>query len=127
MGHAKRTAKQPQKQCAEQIMFPKQNYFRSKKHLKLVASLPCQLCGADNLTQAAHSNWVQWGGKGRSIKASDEYTAALCMSCHFDIDQGIRWSKAERQLAWKVAHYKTVQALTDSKQWPPEVPIPVIE
>jgi hypothetical protein len=49
------------------------------------------------------------------------------MVCHYDIDQGIRWSKAERQLAWKIAHYKTVQALTDSKQWPPEVPVPEIE
>ena len=71
------------------------------------------------MVQAAHSNWG--GGKGRGIKADDNLTAALCMTCHYDIDQ------AERQLAWKLAHYKTVQTLTDSGQWPPEVPVPVIE
>jgi hypothetical protein len=77
------------------------------------------------MVQAAHSNMAQHG-KGRSIKASDEYTAALCMSCHYDIDQGTKWSKAERQLAWTVAHYKTVQTLTDSGQWPVDIPIPEI-
>jgi len=107
-------------------MFQKQKYFRSKKHLQLVASLPCQLCDVEGQTQAAHSNWSQWGGKGKSIKASDEYTAALCQICHYDIDQGAKWSKAERQLAWKVAHYKTVQLLVDTNQWPVDIPIPSI-
>ena len=106
------------------MMFPKYKYFRSKQHLKNVASLPCQCCGAEGQTQAAHSNWAMFGNKGKSIKASDEYTAALCMSCHYDIDQGAKWSKAERQQAWSVAHYKTVQALVDSGQWPVDVPVP---
>jgi hypothetical protein len=48
------------------------------------------------------------------------------MSCHHEIDQGAKWLKAERQQAWKVAHYKTVQALTDSGQWPVDIPIPDI-
>ena len=104
-------------------MIAKFPYVRSKKLLKLVASLDCQLCGSGSMVQAAHSNMAQHG-KGRSIKASDEYTAALCMSCHYDIDQGAKWSKAERQQAWSVAHYKTVQALVDSGQWPVDVPVP---
>jgi hypothetical protein len=108
-------------------MISKHSYVRSKKLLKLVASLDCQLCGSGVCVQAAHSNWTQWGGKGKSIKASDEYTAALCQSCHYDIDQGAKWSKVERQLAWKVAHYKTVQVLTDSGQWPVDIPVPEIE
>ena len=107
------------------MMYPKHNYIRSKKLLKLVASLDCQLCGSGFCVQAAHSNWG--GGKGRGIKADDNLTAALCMTCHYDIDMGIRWSKEERKLAWKVAHYKTVQKLTDSGQWPKEVPVPEIE
>ena len=98
--------------------------MRSKKLLKLVASLDCQLCGSGSMVQAAHSNWG--GGKGRGIKADDNLTAALCMSCHYDIDQGAKWSKAERQTAWNVAHHKTVQALTDSGQWPVDIPIPEI-
>jgi len=31
-------------------------YWRSKEHLRNVASLPCQLCGIHGLTQASHSN-----------------------------------------------------------------------
>jgi hypothetical protein len=108
------------------MMYQKQTYIRSKKLLKLVAGLDCQLCGSGTCVQAAHSNWAQWGGKGKSIKASDEYTAALCQSCHYDIDQGAKWSKAERQQAWAIAHYKTVQVLTDSGQWPVDIPIPNI-
>jgi len=105
----------------------KQRYIRSKPLLRLVAGLNCQICGSGHFVQAAHSNWAKWGGKGKSIKASDEFTAALCMSCHYDIDQGSKWSKEERQLAWKLAHYKTVQNLTNSGQWPVDIPLPELE
>jgi hypothetical protein len=107
-------------------MIAKHPYVRSKKLLKLVASLDCQLCGSGVCVQAAHSNWTQWGGKGKSIKASDEYTAALCQSCHHVIDQGTRLSKAERQSAWRLAHHKTVRLLVDTNQWPVDIPIPEI-
>lgn len=102
--------------------YQKHKYIRSKKLLKLVASLDCQLCGSGVCVQAAHTNWG--GGKGRGIKADDNLTAALCMSCHYDIDQSAKWSKAERQQAWNVAHYKTVQTLTDNGQWPVDIPVP---
>lgn len=103
-------------------MIPKHQYVRSKKLLRLVASLDCQLCGSGHFVQAAHTNWG--GGKGRGIKADDNLVAALCMNCHHDIDQGAKWSKKERQQAWVVAHMKTVQNLTDSGQWPVDVPLP---
>ena len=106
-------------------MIPKHQYVRSKKLLKLVASLDCQLCGSGLMVQAAHSNMAQHG-KGRGIKASDEYSAALCMSCHYEIDQGAKWSKAERQQAWNIAHFKTVQLLVDTNQWPVDIPVPDI-
>ena len=105
-------------------MIAKHPYVRSKKLLKLVASLDCQLCGSGVYVQAAHTNWG--GGKGRGIKADDNLTAALCMSCHYDIDQGAKLSKAERQSAWKLAHYKTVQMLVDTNQWPVDIAIPEI-
>lgn len=124
MGDTKRAAKQSKKQCGQKMMFQKQKYFRSKKHLQLVASLPCQLCSVQGQSQAAHSNWTQWGGKGKSIKASDEYTAALCQTCHYEIDAGAKWSKVERQEAWKTAHEKTVQLLLQTNQWPVDIPIP---
>ena len=72
--------------------FPKTQYIRSKPLLKLVAAMSCQRCGF-HLAQAAHSNWN--GGKGRGIKASDNYIAALCQSCHTEIDSGHLMTKAE--------------------------------
>ena len=103
-------------------MFQKHPYVRSKKLLKLVASLDCQLCGSGVFVQAAHTNWG--GGKGRGIKADDNLTAALCMSCHHEIDQGAKLSKAERQESWTLAHRKTVKHLVDSGQWPVNISIP---
>ena len=87
-------------------MRAKFNYWRSKKHLKNVASLPCQHCGLEGKTQAAHSNMAQHG-KGRGIKASDEYTAALCFACHHDLDAGYGLSKDEKQLMFRNALRKT--------------------
>lgn len=106
------------------MKFQKQTYFRSKAHLKNVASLPCQVCGIDFQVQAAHSNWTNWGGKGRGIKASDEYTAAICHHCHRELDQGSKLSKEERQKMWLEAHNKTVALLQARGLWPEDVPLP---
>jgi hypothetical protein len=106
------------------MMFPKYKYFRSKQHLKNVASLPCQYCGVEGQTQAAHSNWSLFGNKGKGIKASDEYTAALCQTCHFQLDQGNKLSKQERQDMWTESHKRTYNKLKSLGLWPPEVPMP---
>jgi hypothetical protein len=87
-------------------MRAKFQYWRSKKHLKNVASLPCQHCGLEGQTQAAHSNMAVHG-KGRSIKASDEFTAALCFACHHDLDAGHGLTKDEKQLMFRNALRKT--------------------
>lgn len=102
------------------------NYYRSKKHLKNVASLDCQICGATGFIQAAHSNQMQHG-KGRGIKSSDEYTAALCLKCHFEVDQGKDLTKDERQLMWYLAHNLTVAKLCEQGKWPADVPVPTME
>lgn len=101
-------------------MIRKFNYFRSKKHLKNVASLCCQHCGIDGYTQAAHSNQLQHG-KGRGIKASDEYTAALCLKCHYELDQGKNLSKDQRIEMWEQAHKRTVAELKRLGVWPEEL------
>ena len=77
-------------------MRQKFQYFRSKKHLKNVASLPCQHCGLEGQTQAAHSNMAVHG-KGRGIKASDVFAAALCFACHHDLDAGHSLTKDQKQ------------------------------
>jgi hypothetical protein len=98
-------------------------YRRSKKHLQNVASLPCQLCGVDGRTQAAHSNQLIHG-KGRGIKASDVYVAALCDKCHYQIDQGKDMTKAERIHLWEVAFGRTLNLLVDFNLWNEEWEIP---
>ena len=74
------------------------------------------------MVQAAHSNWG--GGKGRGIKADDNLVAALCLKCHYEIDQGHKLSKQDRQTLWQAAHKRTVETLIAQGLWPDEVPVP---
>ena len=107
------------------MQHPKFQYIRSKALLKAVASMPCQLCGHP-CTQAAHSNQAIHG-KGLGIKASDIYTAALCLHHHHEIDQGNTLSKQERIDRWNHAHEKTVTELVALGKWPKNVPLPIRE
>ena len=82
--------------------------YRNPNLLKSVRSSPCQHCGADNGTiVAAHSNQLR-DGKGRGLKAHDYRIAALCYTCHADLDQGSKMSKEERVNMWEAAHRKTI-------------------
>lgn len=88
--------------------------YRNKKLLEVVRESPCQLCGAeDGTVVAAHSNQLR-DGKGRSIKAHDYRIAALCFSCHSQIDQGSKMSREDRVEIWEMAHRKTVGWLFDN-------------
>jgi hypothetical protein len=92
------------------MMFPKTKYVRDKRRLEACRNLPCQHCGAeDGTVVAAHSN-EGIHGKGRGIKASDEFIAALCFTCHANLDQG-RMSKQERTQMWHNAYAKTILIL----------------
>lgn len=105
--------------------FPKFQYVRSKKLLQAVASIECQHCGRHGYTQAAHGN-ESWMGKGRSIKASDVYTAALCEICHAALDQGSHMTREQRVTMWGDAHIKTVRELVKRGLWPLDLEIPEI-
>lgn len=59
--------------------------MRSTKRLNEIRKLPCIKCG-QSPSQAAHSNSSKHG-KGRGIKASDEFTVPLCYSCHSAFDK----------------------------------------
>ena len=88
--------------------------YRNQKLLEVVRESPCQLCGAeDGTVVAAHSNQLR-DGKGRSIKAHDYRIAALCYSCHAQLDQGSKMSKEDRVDIWEMAHRKTVGWLFDN-------------
>ena len=74
------------------------------------------------MVQAAHTNWGH--GKGRGIKADDNRIAALCLKCHYEVDQGKNLSREERQEMWGKAHKRTVETLIAQDRWPKDVPIP---
>lgn len=74
-----------------------------------VAELPCQRCGNHGV-QVAHSNQSKHG-KGMSLKAWPWKVAALCPTCHTEIDSGKNLSRQERVEAWDEAHDKTISAL----------------
>ena len=72
---------------------PKDIPYRSEKWLAAVRSLHyCVLCGAYGV-QAAHQN----EGKGKGMKQHDCLTAALCPTCHAEIDQGRDLDRDERR------------------------------
>jgi len=82
--------------------------YRNKRLLELLRESPCQHCGRrDGTIVAAHSNQLR-DGKGRGIKAHDYRAAALCYSCHMELDQGSKLSKDERVELWEDAHRKTI-------------------
>lgn len=82
--------------------------YRNKKWLAAVGSIEqCVLCGAWG-TQVAHRN----EGKGMGMKADDSASAALCMSCHFEIDNGKNLTRDERRQLMNKAVVLTVIQLT---------------
>lgn len=99
-------------------MLTKTDYLRSPALMRLYRTLPCQHCGIDDGSVCgAHSN-QSIHGKGRSIKAGDQYCASLCHACHLALDQGRSMSRAERTQMWDAAHAKTVAALQARGVWP---------
>ena len=69
--------------------------MRDAKRLAAIRKLPCVRCGNPN-SQAAHSNSAKHG-KGRSIKASDEFTISLCFKCHAAFDRFELGNRAESE------------------------------
>jgi hypothetical protein len=101
------------------------DYIRSRPLLDAIKALPCQHCGAAGPSDPAHSNQATHG-KGKGIKASDVFAAALCRHHHNEIDQGSRLTQDERVALWPAAWRKTVRELLRRGTWPLAVPIPDI-
>jgi hypothetical protein len=108
-------------QAAEVI--EKFDYVRSRPLLNAIKALDCQHCGARGPSDPAHSN-QGCHGKGKSIKASDIFVAALCRTCHRQVDQSSTLSQEERLAIWMPAWRKTVREVLRRGTWPLTVPIP---
>lgn len=72
---------------------------RDKQRLERIRALACCNCGASPRSQAAHSNFGIHG-KGKGVKASDEYTIPLCVTCHQNFDQNLSQQTRQQQLDW---------------------------
>jgi hypothetical protein len=89
--------------------------------LAYVASHDCFACGIHGFSQAAHSNQARHG-KGRGIKASDEFTWPLCcerpghMGCHKMHDLCIDMSREERD-ALENEYIRRMHAIAWSEGW----------
>lgn len=81
--------------------------FRSERWLRAVASLPCVICFREGATQAAHRNQ----GKSMGMKTDDCLTAALCVTCHAEIDSGKDLTRQERRERMDTAILMTIRAL----------------
>lgn len=69
--------------------------MRDAKRLAAIRKLPCIRCGNPN-SQAAHSNSAKHG-KGRGIKASDDFVIPLCAICHAAFDRFELGNRAESE------------------------------
>ena len=79
--------------------------YRNNKLLEILRDAPiCFSCGKhnDGTVLAAHSN-QGIHGKGRSLKSDDCYVAALCYSCHSELDQGANLTREQRVAMWNEA------------------------
>lgn len=100
--------------------FPKSAPVRNETYRRLVAAMPCVICGMVGYGQAAHGS----AGKGMGIKASDlELFSACCdrpgvRGCHSLLDQGALFSKAARHAlepAWAADTQRRIHAMG---KWP---------
>lgn len=103
---------------------PKDEPVRHEGYRRLVALLPCAICGIDGYSQAAHAST----GKGMGIKASDLELFPACADrpgargCHSRLDQGALFSKAVRhelEPAWVADTQRKIQAMG---LWPANLP-----
>lgn len=111
------------------VAVPKFTYVRDERLRDMCRAMPCQRCAwgtPDAGVTWAHSNLGRHG-KGRSIKASDVYVAAMCARCHARLDQGNDWDADEKELVWLGAWRNTVKLALKWKTWPAGIEVPDLE
>jgi hypothetical protein len=102
----------------------KQDAMRHEGYRRLVAAMPCKICGIQQHSQAAHPN----AGKARGMKADDRACFALCADrpgvkgCHPKFDQyeiAGRHAQALMELAWGADTRRQIAA---QGLWPADLP-----
>jgi len=68
----------------------------------------CQGWSEEGCEPAHANNWHPVYGKGGARKAHDNFFAAGCHACHFELDQGRNLSNEERHEYWRIGHARTL-------------------
>jgi hypothetical protein len=103
---------------------PKTEALRSEPYRRLVAMLPCKVCGVPGFSQAAHPNT----GKGAGIKTDDRECFALCcdrpgiQGCHPKFDQGALFTKEVRRALEPAWGADTRRQILSRGLWPKNLP-----
>ncbi len=59
----------------------------------------------------AHSNEAAHG-KGLGLKARDEFTVPACWRCHYELDQGHRFTHEQKCVFWRAAYARWLPVRT---------------
>ena len=104
---------------------PKSQPVRNEAYRRLVAALPCVICGIAGQSQAAHGSGAGTAVcKGMGIKSCDLTCAPFCVPHHQQLDQGAMFSKTVRHAlepAWAADTQRKIHAMG---KWPKGIPYP---
>lgn len=106
--------------------FPKSKPVRSAAYRRVVASLPCVICGVPGYSQAAHGSGAGTAVcKGMGLKSCDLTCFPACaLRCHPALDQGALFTKAARHALEPVWAADTQRRIRAMGKWPKGVPYP---
>lgn len=102
----------------------KENPLRSEPYRKLVATLPCIMCGAAGISQAAHADM----GKGAGIKTDDRTCFPACstqpgrVGCHDTIGASGELGKEKRRELERLYGAETRAKIIAMGLWPSDLP-----
>lgn len=97
--------------------------LRSETYRRLVASMPCAMCGRPGPSAACHLN----NGKGLSLKTDDRLCwpgcqdAAARIGCHSKVDASGMERELRRRLEAQLV-LQTLETIILNDRWPADVP-----
>ena len=103
----------------------KERAIVSEPYRRLVAALPCMVCGMAGISQAAHPNT----GKGAGIKTDDRLCFPLCcdqpgrQGCHPKFDQHALYTRDQRRELEPAWGAQTRAQILAAGTWPPRLPL----
>lgn len=97
------------------MLIPKIKPWRSEKHRRLVASLPCVVTGKPGPNQCGHANF----GKGMSTKVCDSLTFPISPDAHRYHDQGGMSREDRWRREWEYVD-ATRALMIQQNLWSPE-------